>query len=182
MSYRRVVTCFAATTLLFLGCDTTTRYRVLNTIFDGVPTPPIPVALDADSGTPEGIKEMALRARRAGYGEHGPYAARMCGACHLSTAANSYVEPLDQLCFRCHDLKLDKKYVHGPLASGGCTVCHDPHSSRYQYLLVSESDTFCFHCHEEKAVWQTEAHADIDGQPCTTCHDPHQSDDPALLR
>ena len=57
-----------------------------------------------------------------------------------------------QLCGRCHELDLTRRYVHGPLASGGCTVCHDPHSSRYRYLLVSDSDGFCLSCHDARRV------------------------------
>lgn len=168
--------------VLCIGCDASSRFRVLSRVFDGVPSPPPPVEVPPEFAGREAVKEQALRARRSGYGEHGPYAARMCGACHLSMASNTYVEPLDQLCFRCHDLVLDKKVIHGPIQSGGCTVCHDPHSSRYQYLLVSESDSFCFTCHQEQDVWPLKAHADIDGQPCTTCHDPHQSDRRGLLK
>jgi predicted CXXCH cytochrome family protein len=123
----------------------------------------------------------AAGSRRAGFREHGPYAAKQCDACHDPGATNALVLPADQLCFQCHDLKLDKKYIHGPLASGGCLVCHDPHSSQYRYLLVSESDGFCLHCHDRKDLSKVGAHADLQ-ESCTTCHDAHMSDSRYLLK
>jgi predicted CXXCH cytochrome family protein len=94
---------------------------------------------------------------------------------------NALVAPGDELCFRCHDLRLDKPYVHGPLASGGCLVCHDPHRSRYRALLVSASDGFCFHCHEASSLQPIRGH-ESGGERCTACHDAHMSDRPHLLK
>jgi predicted CXXCH cytochrome family protein len=91
------------------------------------------------------------------------------------------VAPKEELCFRCHRLRVEKKYVHGPLASGGCLVCHDPHASRYPRLLVSDSDSFCFHCHEAERVARIEGHAGLQGG-CTQCHDAHASDERFLLK
>jgi len=170
-----VSACVFAVALFALGCDPTTRYRVLSTVFDGVP-PPAP---------PEGAQPAAApnvdRSREVRYREHGPYAAKMCNACHEPTAFNSLVLPADQLCFKCHEFKLDKKYIHGPLASGGCTACHDPHSSQYRYLLVSEADTFCTRCHDPQALQRVAAHQGVEEQ-CTICHDAHQSDKKFLLK
>ena len=56
------------------------------------------------------------------------------------------------LCQRCHALDTTKAYIHGPLASGGCLVCHDPHRSPNRYLLVSASDGFCLHCHDRASL------------------------------
>jgi len=167
-----------AVAVLWIGCDAASRHEVLTVFFDGVPTPVATVSPEANlAAAPAG----GVQERRVRYGEHGPYGAKLCNACHESTAANTFVVPREQLCFRCHDLKLDKRYIHGPLASGGCTVCHDPHSSKYRYLLVSESDSFCFHCHNPQTIANIGAHAGIDGQ-CTSCHDPHMSDKQYLLR
>jgi len=164
--------------VLSVGCDATSRYKVLTFFFDGVPPPrPAGEAEEAQAAAQAG----GIRPRRVGTGEHGPYAAKLCNACHESAASNTFVVPRDELCFRCHDIRLDKQYIHGPLASGGCTACHDPHSSRYRYLLVSESDDFCFHCHERQAVARVSAHTGIEEQ-CTTCHNAHMSDKKYLLR
>jgi predicted CXXCH cytochrome family protein len=172
-----VVACIAVVPVLSIGCDATSRYKVLSVFFDGVPPPKVAEAPEPKEATnPE-----TPQPRQVGYREHGPYAARLCNACHESAATNALVLPRDQLCFKCHEFRTDKKYVHGPLASGGCTACHDPHSSQYRYLLVSESDSFCFYCHDRDRVLSISAHEGIE-QQCTTCHDPHMSDKKYLLR
>lgn len=177
MKLRGGVGCAAIAALLSFGCSAESRHTVLTVFFDGVPPLEVP--------PPEGLAETAdgpvERVSRVGFGGHGPYAARMCGACHQSAATNKLVVPVEELCFRCHDIRMDKKYIHGPLASGGCKACHDPHSSRYRYLLVSESDDFCFHCHEEQVVAAIPAHGGSD-QSCTACHDAHMSNQKYLLR
>jgi predicted CXXCH cytochrome family protein len=160
--------------MLGIGCNARTRYAVLSFFFDGVPPPPT----EAEAGL---AAPGTVPSRRVKHGEHGPYAAKLCAACHASAAANTFVAPRDQLCFACHELPREERYVHGPLASGGCTACHDPHSSPYRYLLVSESDRFCFYCHAPQAIANIAAHGG-DSEQCTTCHDPHMSDKPYLLR
>jgi predicted CXXCH cytochrome family protein len=157
------------------ACAATTSHRVLSFFFDGVPAPGngLPVA---------GTTAAAVAAARGQTGsEHGPYAAHLCSACHETAASNALVVPRDQLCSRCHDFRATKRYVHGPLASGGCLVCHDPHRSSYGHLLVSESRGFCLRCHERRAIEQVSAHAGVDAE-CTTCHDAHMSDARFLLR
>ncbi len=163
---------------LLTGCDATTRHRVLTFFFDGVPPLKLPGEVEAK---PAAAAAVPAQAGPAQYFEHGPYAAKLCNGCHEEGAGNALVLPRDQLCFRCHDLKLDRKYVHGPIASGGCLVCHDPHSSQYPHLLVSESDGFCFTCHDRESVAKNAAHADLREQ-CTTCHDAHMSDRKYLLK
>jgi len=162
--------------LLIAGpaCNPPARHATLSFFFDGVPPPKQP---DPPAGQPGSAKES----RKVRYTEHGPYGAKLCNACHQSMANNSFVVPREQLCFQCHDFKLDKKFLHGPLASGGCLSCHDPHSSQYRYLLLADSDTFCFRCHDRGTVERNPVHQDVAGQ-CTECHDPHMSDNEYLLR
>jgi predicted CXXCH cytochrome family protein len=171
-----VVACASVLAVLSTGCNPTTRYKALSLFFDGVPPP-----MAGSAGTTQAAAANVEESRQVGYREHGPYAAHLCNACHDPNAFNSLVLPQDQICFQCHDLKLDKEYIHGPLASGGCLACHDPHSSQYRYLLVSESDSFCFYCHDRQIVARIGAHAGIQGQ-CTSCHNPHMSDKKYLLR
>ena len=160
------------------SCDPASRYRVLSFVFDGVPPPQVAEETAGQEGTGSA---SGVAARKVGFREHGPYAAKLCGACHESAASNTFVVAREQLCFRCHEFKIDKKYVHGPLASGGCTACHDPHSSKYRYFLLSESDTFCLHCHDRQVLDRVAAHAGVENE-CTSCHDPHMSDKKYLLR
>lgn len=167
----------AGVVLLVAGCGSATRHRMLTTFFDGVPPPrqgPV-VAAPAINAATVGPRP------RVGASAHGPYAAKLCGACHSASASNTFVVPRDQLCFQCHAIAMDKKHVHGPLASGGCLVCHDPHSSRFRYLLVSESDSFCLDCHDRVTVARIPGH-ESGTQQCTECHDPHMSDKDYLLR
>lgn len=168
----------AVAACVVMGCDATTRYRVLTFFFDGVPPPKVPEAPEAK---PAGAPAAGAEPRKVGFRAHGPYAARMCNACHNAAEFNALLLPRGELCFKCHEFRLDKKYIHGPLASGGCTACHDPHSSQYRYMLVSESDSFCLRCHERTIVARIPGHADI-GEKCTTCHNPHLSDKKYLLR
>ncbi len=169
--------CVCVVAVLLVGCNATTRYAVLSFFFDGVPPPA--VEGEADGAHVHAAK--GVPSRQVGYRQHGPYAAKLCNACHESAATNALVAPGEQLCFRCHEIKLDKRHIHGPLASGGCRACHDPHSSQYRYLLVSESDSFCSHCHDRQSIAGVGAHAGGEEQ-CTLCHDAHMSDKKYLLR
>lgn len=159
-----------------IGCSPARRHKVLTIFFDGVPPP-----RSAEAAAPAAAVEPAVRLRSVQQGTHGPYAARLCQSCHDASARNALVAPAEELCFRCHELPRAKKYVHGPLASGGCVGCHDPHSSGYRYLLVSESDGFCFKCHDRASVTRGKSHEGV-GERCTTCHDAHMSDREYLLK
>jgi predicted CXXCH cytochrome family protein len=163
---------------VLIGCSATSRHKALTRIFDGVP--PLQGGEPVIAGPATATTLGAPSSARPG-SQHGPYAAKLCDACHTPGAANALVAPAEQLCLRCHDLDLDQAYVHGPLVSGGCLVCHDPHSSRHEALLVSESGTFCLGCHDAQDVARIEGHADIT-EGCTTCHDAHGSDVKYLLK
>jgi predicted CXXCH cytochrome family protein len=175
MKARTVAMWLGVVAAVSMGCNATSRHRILTFFFDGVP--PLQQAPEEGAQPAAGAGPV----RPAVSHEHGPYAAKLCSACHNAQATNALIVPRDQLCYQCHDLRLTRKYVHGPLASGGCLVCHDPHSSRYAYLLVSESDTFCFHCHDRQALAGTGPHGDLQ-EMCTTCHDAHMSDKQYLLK
>jgi len=169
--------CLCLAAVLSTGCNTMSRHKALTLFFDGVPPPKMREA----PATPITIPDGDAPPRQTGYREHGPFAAKLCSACHEAGGANALVAPKDELCFRCHELGQERKYVHGPLASGGCLVCHDPHSSRYRYLLVSESDNFCFRCHDRGSMEKIEGHGDPEAN-CTLCHDAHGSDTKYLLK
>jgi len=162
---------------LLYGCAGKTRYQVLSFFFDGVP-PPGEARGEAGKGGRKG-GGPGTAAAKPGYLEHGPYAAKQCEACHIK-ASNKLVLPIEELCFQCHSLDIRKKFIHGPIASGGCKVCHDPHGSRYPFLLVSDPKGFCLHCHDANALAKKDFHARTEAQ-CTTCHDAHSSDSEYLL-
>jgi len=163
--------------LFFLpfGCAPRSSYKVLSLFFDGVPDPDKKVQLQGS-----GNDNANARVSRSTYREHGPYAAKLCVGCH-QRGTNALILPIEKLCFNCHVIPTDKKHIHGPVASGGCKICHDPHGSSFPFLLASEPVKFCFYCHNEKDVARNEAHAGITGG-CTQCHDAHKSDNKYLLK
>jgi predicted CXXCH cytochrome family protein len=165
---------------LVSGCSPETRYRTLSFFFDGVPNP-----LE-DSHDPSGGKGPGSRQKQAVIkprpSTHGPYAARMCEACHQRGGSNKLLLPVEELCLNCHDLNIKKKHTHGPVASGGCRVCHEPHGSGRQFLLSEEPKKFCFYCHDETEVASREAHQAASDMQCTDCHDPHSSDNEYMLK
>lgn len=158
------------------GCapKTESQYKMLSFFFDGVPYP--------EEKKPETAAEIKKEEIVMGavYIEHGPYAAKRCDGCHVK-GTNRLVLPKSDLCFQCHTLDLRKKNIHGPLASGGCTVCHLPHGSRYPFLLVAEPQEFCLYCHAKEDLARNEVHKGIEAQ-CTMCHDAHGSDSRYLLK
>lgn len=142
--------------------------------FDGVPVP-------AEPKTEEGkVEEKKEIPRRKTCFEHGPYAAKQCEGCHMA-GSNTLIVPKDQLCLHCHVLDIKKQNMHGPLSSGGCTVCHQPHLSPYTYLLVSEPREFCLYCHNPEDVLRNPVHKTVEVQ-CTACHDAHGSEKAHLLK
>ena len=178
MRMRTAILACCMTTALVCGCNTTKSHKVLSFFFDGVPEPgKAPVEPGSRDAGKEGGPAPAAAPR---YREHGPYAAKQCEACHVK-ATNRLVLPDEELCFKCHPLDVRKKQVHGPLASGGCGVCHEPHGSIHPFLLVSEPKEFCFHCHDRNALASRGGHGGMETQ-CTACHDAHGSDEEYLLK
>jgi predicted CXXCH cytochrome family protein len=159
----------------FLACSPETRYETLSFFFDGVPLPP-------EHSQMKGAKDNRLREPSdvSQFRQHGPYAAKLCEACHRS-GGGDLIMPVEELCINCHGLDLRKKNVHGPVATGSCRICHDPHGTGKAYLLISEPTDFCFYCHDRKEVSSHEAHKAAAGISCTDCHNPHASDNAYLL-
>ena len=89
--------------------------------------------------------------------------------------------PIEKLCQYCHVILTNKRLLHGPVAAGGCRVCHDPHGSSFPFLLVSESKKFCLYCHNGADIAKNEAHKGVDAD-CTECHDAHASNNDYLLK
>lgn len=172
----RLFICLVAV-MLVVGCEAKTRYGVLNFFFDGVPNPEEKTMQIAEDKKNE--QEGSLEKMR-NFREHAPYAAKQCQSCHLR-GSNKLLKPAEQLCLDCHQIDLKKRWVHGPVASGGCKMCHDPHKSMYPFLLVAEPKDFCLYCHDEKIIFAQEAHREMTAQ-CTMCHDAHSSDQEHMLK
>jgi predicted CXXCH cytochrome family protein len=110
----------------------------------------------------------------------------ICRQCHASGSSfrsQSFIKPIPQLCFGCHeDHSLSKQYVHGPVAVGACLFCHRPHVSTYEHLLKVSQPRLCTRCHDTKNYPLSEIHLKASDQLCTECHDPHASQHPLFLK
>ena len=50
------------------------------------------------------------------------------------------------LCFMCHDKKIAAgKFVHGPVAVGGCSMCHSPHQTDFPKMLNASGMMYALH-------------------------------------
>ncbi len=118
---------------------------------------------------------------REKFRSHVPGDTRSCTNCHrmsqnlsqVSTGVFTDMNP----CFMCHKDKIGEfaqDYIHGPVAGGTCTVCHDPHGSKFAKTLRSPVPVLCLFCHTSV----TDEYAPVQHGPfvngrCTACHDPH---------
>lgn len=178
--------------LLLAACSPVTRHQVLTFFFTGVP----PLEGEAAPEQPEAAPEpaaparMGLPFRRAPeFWVHGPYGARACDACHATGQPG--VPPVagipsGELCARCHTTFVaalrpgGERWIHGPVASGECIACHDPHRSPNRYMLRAAPEALCARCHQPSDVAANPAHEQADGV-CLNCHDPHGGDTRAVL-
>lgn len=140
---------------------------------------------------------------------HGPYAANECFRCHEVSASGGFrgfgkkeeaagslakpgivpgkmAAPLAELCIGCHDTKSPLKatskglWVHGPVSSGYCVLCHEPHAGQEPYMLLKKADELCVECHARGMVFNQIAHKEK--RDCITCHNPHLGKDNRLLK
>jgi predicted CXXCH cytochrome family protein len=167
---------------LLTHCSPYAGKNLLNFFFDGVPesdttrvTAMHPSGVEADSLEGSGLlaaREVPSRLL------HYPYEEGECATCHNEASLGTLVEAEPGLCYLCHeDLSDIYKYLHGPVAGGYCTACHDPHMSESAGLLRMTGDELCFYCHEQASVLKNEMHQDLEGMSCTDCHNPHGGED-----
>jgi predicted CXXCH cytochrome family protein len=98
-----------------------------------------------------------------------------CAGCHERKGQGYAVGARKEaLCYRCHDRQDGGKNLHGPLGSGECTECHDPHGSMNAALTVARTGVLCVSCHDQESSANHMKRSR--GKACTLCHDPHSSD------
>ena len=115
-----------------------------------------------------------------------------CTACHdgvdASSVPHKFTDPASkglaapqrQLCLTCHEkASFANKVVHAPVSTG-CTMCHDPHSSKYEKLLTAAVPALCHDCHEAKDFKGKVTHAPVAAGGCTGCHAVHASEHAGL--
>lgn len=107
-----------------------------------------------------------------------------CALCHTedgdSRSERIISRPASQKCFSCHQDKIksfNQEYVHGPVAGGSCTVCHDPHGSKFEHSLKNAVEILCFTCHKFTKVFKDlpVQHPPFANGKCVACHDPHST-------
>lgn len=167
--------------MLFGQCSRHTGKSLLTFFFDGVPdedsTSLVQAGL-AHSGDSAKVDTSLLAIGSPEMLVHYPYAERECAACHDPSSLGSMHEQQPDLCYLCHeDFGTRYNYLHGPVAGGYCTSCHNPHLSEKEHLLRYVGYELCFHCHREESIVKEEMHADLDGMLCTECHNPHGGED-----
>jgi len=90
-------------------------------------------------------------------------------------------------CLICHKDDLSQSFgasaKHPPFEKLQCLTCHQPHNSAFSGLLLSESTTLCFSCHEKDDKKLIAAHKDKNtaSLKCDDCHSGHSTNKPALL-
>ena len=158
------------------------------------------------SSSPQKKRSVAVKATRYA---HGPYAANECYQCHEVSASGGFrgfgkqeaaadslakagivpgkmIAPPAELCVGCHASKKPERayqaglWVHGPVSAGYCTVCHTPHASPEQYLLLAKPDELCVECHAQTLIFNKAMHQDR--TDCSACHNPHVGRDSRLLK
>jgi predicted CXXCH cytochrome family protein len=160
---------------------------MLHFFFDGVP--------QSDSALMAGIPSVANGADTAASPlekiahadpevmVHYPYGEEECAMCHDERSLGNMVEPQPGLCYLCHeDLAQSYNYLHGPVAGGYCTACHDPHRSKNDHLLRLTGEPLCFYCHAKASVLSNEMHQDLEGMLCLDCHNAHGGDDKFIFQ
>ena len=161
---------------------------------------------------------------------HAPlYRKEACGSCHRIHSGdreNLLLFTGKELCLSCHgkdntsksgglkNIKKElagKKHLHGPVADGQCSACHDPHGSAYPRLLTGAYPAgiyanyepgiydFCFGCHDKNLLRSrvttsgtqfrngnnnlhyVHSATKLKGRTCRTCHEPHAGDGDKLI-
>ncbi|MFC1523475.1 cytochrome c3 family protein [Thermodesulfobacteriota bacterium] len=118
--------------------------------------------------------------------KHSPVLSVFCRSCHQEDpAVDKITLPLgkvDDLCFTCHMNQRgwqSEAHVHGPVGTGDCTVCHNPHGDKYKFQLWEAGEKeLCVACHRDKmpliaAESPIFIHGILISMGCVPCHDPH---------
>lgn len=162
--------------LLLAACAPKVRYNVLSFFFDGVPDP----ELEVNVAPGDSLLLASLASDSVGIivkpsiFYHYPYQEKECMMCHDPESVGSLVSPEPDLCYLCHeDFNYSYAKLHGPVEAGYCSMCHEPHMSKFEKLLQLDGNKLCVKCHVEFKNTQPEFHISIDDSKCLACHNPH---------
>jgi predicted CXXCH cytochrome family protein len=79
---------------------------------------------------------------------HNPHEGRMVNGSTAATAEN-------ETCFKCHTQQRGPFIFEHEATREGCTVCHNPHGSVNQKMLVSRNQDLCLRCHFQQQLNST---------------------------
>jgi predicted CXXCH cytochrome family protein len=170
--------CFLVVGLLIIllsGCAPEKRFHILSFLFDGVPNSETNTkAAVITSATVDTTMVVANKEVKPEYYIHKPYEEEKCSSCHESGFSNALILPMPKLCYTCHDdFNRTLSSLHGPVASGHCTACHDQHMAKNEKLLTRTGQAVCYYCHSQGQILKNKLHDDIGEKSCTECHNPH---------
>lgn len=172
------------------GCsDPQQRYEVLSFFFDGVPPPGMTEADLRQQELNPGVVFVARsdeqkKEQEIVYRYHVPYVKRDCFGCHDQTKGYAAKIDRDSSCVGCHDAYFQvakADWIHGPVAMGECSMCHEPHRSEHAGLVKAPQPDLCYACHEASHFEADPFHSTLEDKTCTRCHDPHAAGNRLLL-
>ena len=173
--------------IYIVGCTTTSKYEVLNFVFDGVPDPAVKDSL----ARLDSLKLLASTESELLVFEpkidstifHPPYFEKQCDMCHDASSFGKLTQEQPDLCYNCHENFSDKyNFVHGPVEGGFCSACHNPHKTKQETLLLRTGQDLCLKCHERDLIFNSDTHSEIEETLCTECHNPHGGEDQYIFR
>lgn len=182
-----IILCTILLSCFIVACSPMARYKVLSTVFDGVPNPEYDtlvvsavaiLQIDSDSLS-AAMQQVVLDPITY----HSPFKEKKCAACHDQNRMGELIDAPPQLCYQCHrEDDYTQEQVHGPVAGGYCITCHHPHKSENDNLLLDTSEELCFNCHSSEPIAANKVHQEARGADCISCHNPHSSNKKFMLK
>jgi predicted CXXCH cytochrome family protein len=181
-----VIILFSLILTTVFSCEEEERYKTLTFFFDGVPHLEDEDVNDVNS--PDQGEQLMSKDTGPVWIVHEPW--KECSYCHDMTkkprwATPEFVKEPLQLCYDCHpnsNYSGSVDYVHGPVAVGDCTRCHNPHRSMQKVLLKLPVPDVCHQCHEKADIESIADHSTELLYECLKCHVGHSSSERGLLR
>ncbi len=171
---------------VIITCSTQKHYKTLSFFFDGVPEPlSDSLKVQNDTLDIDSLHILALLKQNSipEIFYHVPFKEKECASCHDQATMGSFIQPQPGLCYQCHDdFNTNYKTLHGPVAAGFCTECHNPHQSKEKYLLLKNGEKLCFTCHDSEEVKENQFHNIAEETNCVNCHNPHGGENQFVLQ
>ena len=171
--------------IFIVSCDDVERHKALTFFFDGVP--PLGQEYFQEDSIDPNSQEFAQTDQTPEWFVHEPR--KDCSICHGKRTQRSFssqtylTASIPKLCYNCHDdYTVSAPFVHGPVAVGQCLLCHNPHKSKIEHLLLAPEPELCYQCHDVDTIELIAAHLPKQLSSCTDCHYAHAGSAKALLK